>query len=855
MKNRMTAVVVLGLLVCLSGGMVVASDATVLKRTAAGRQGLQVAASLNSDDRASLKETFEKSGGMGRDLLTAALLSDGLSADRYEELDLGQVLGSLDYVSSKSARLAIPKTNYEVVIDWGFAGAGEDNLSLMLPLPTVEIKLEKAEEEGTPMRLTGVLAFGKIVLENELNKLAATGNGDLTQVLQASGINPILRPRAIFLLKLALLVQHTLKTQDINFFCNELGILLCRLVLSRDINLPGSTEGSLTALLPASVVSAMNGQAPALLPIVERVFATAKKLFSPASSEEALKGEKTLVYVFNNNAAAAQDFEAYAPAVLEAMDSEEQLDAFLTTKNMQSIDWDDFLEVHSGALATGGITSFNLIVGKLVAYGSDVSELIETGLFSHGEAASLGVAGTVKSFAKGPFTVVTCKTDKAFFDATQTFSALAATVAKAWEGYITVIKKETAQGHELSAAELLLPSAKERAQLRTFLKSKRGQHLSERLEGALRIASDPYEKARAKQAKLVAALEAAEEEQVKVARALDEKERARTALVAQYNTSLQHVIYDMDRDIAKYREMAAQAESRIEKLTANLERVSQQLEDNTIDAKRLEMNKLMLVLRAQQAKGQAGDADVRRRIVELQREMEAEEEATAQLQAEVGLSDEDRLKVRAEIAKVYQTELEEVKKELEELEARLEAAGADDLSLSDDEEENADDESNDAVATLTELSQLELYKRYLDIMVARIQEQQKGLTKLVNYRAAAAQGAPLNADREAEFYDLEGELGFILDTRGVREICRVTKPRLSPQKRFIQELVHPARGSAFEGMHKKFITDLTTVMKRSSFAHENEVMAKYLLGMFFPAGQSKVVQEIFAQAEAVAGAR
>ena len=42
--------------------------------------------------------------------------------------------------------------------------------------------------------------------------------------------------------------------------------------------------------------------------------------------------------------------------------------------------------------------------------------------------------------------------------------------------------------------------------------------------------------------------------------------------------------------------------------------------------------------------------------------MEAEEEATAQLQAEVGLSDEDRFKVRAEIAKVYQTELEEVKK-------------------------------------------------------------------------------------------------------------------------------------------------------------------------------------------------
>lgn len=812
---------------------VAVGSATMVARHGAGhdfrfREPLRT---VVADQRELAKSMFQDGGDAGKSLIAAALLSDGLSAARYEEFQLEDVLNGLDYVTSKSLRYAIPKTRYAVVLDWGFGGAGEHNLEFMLPLPTVPLKIELNEDadvSASPSREGALVGFGKMLLENELNKFAQATEGDLTKLLQGFGITPILKPRAIFLLKLALLIQHTLKTQDINFFTNELGFLLCRLVLSGDIKIPGSKDSSLSMLLPKSVVNTINKQVPALLPIVDSMFATAKKMFASVNNDEALSGLKTLTYVFNDNAEAAKAFETFAVTILDCEDSNEKLEEFLAAKKMQSADWDDFCELYNQTGVTTGCvkTSLNFVVGKMVSYGNDVSALIGTNLLTAAQAAELGKAGTVYTLTKDKFTIVCCRTDKAFFDISQTFSALAASVAKAWGLYMVAMRNEVAQGHDLDTNELLLDDVRERKILRKFLKSEQGRSLSERLEQALQAARNPFEKMRLKHSQVERELNALEQKQVELAKIIDEKKAARTALTKRSNQKgLAKVIAELDVTIDALRENKSALDIQVAALEKEFEYLEEQVNGNVLDAKRLEINDLMQVLQGQYAAGQGIDADLRSRVEDLQRELAADQETAVALQAQTKLSDEEKLDLRASVLDVYKQELAQVTKEL--------------ANISVNERFDAE--------VLTRLSELEVYKKFLAARVARMQDQQVGLGKLMAYRSAIKQGVMLATERETEFYDLERTLSFVLESNNPVDICRIIRVQPSIAKRFIQEIAQPARGSAFEPMHQNFIKSLSTIMARSTFAQENAVMVKYVLSMFFPAAQGKVLEQILMQ--------
>ena len=181
-----------------------------------GLQHVSAATALLEIPKAPFAKDFKDANGASKGLLSAALLTEGLSGDRYEEFNLDHVLGGLDYVSSEALRFAIPSTQYEVVASWGFGGSGKQSLELMLPLPDVSIKLEVNDAADVkPVRhsdgaLTGL---GKIIIQNELNKLAASPDGDLKKILKTFGITPTLKPRAVFLIKLALLLNIQLRTK------------------------------------------------------------------------------------------------------------------------------------------------------------------------------------------------------------------------------------------------------------------------------------------------------------------------------------------------------------------------------------------------------------------------------------------------------------------------------------------------------------------------------------------------------------------------------------------------------------------------------------------------------------------
>ncbi len=799
MKNRVSVLTILSVILLMVAKVAVGAATMVAQRGAEHdfrfrEPALYKPAKTTSTDQyESLMHIFKKADGTGKTLIHAAILSDGLTADRYEEFQLEDVLQGLDYVHSKSLRFAIPGTRYVVVLDWGFGGAGEHNLEFMLPLPTVPFKVELNEDVSATIagRDGALVGFGKMLMENELNKVAR--DGDLGKVLQGLGVSPILKPRAIFLLKLALLIQHTFKTQDINFFANELGFLLCRLVLSGDINMPGLKDSSLTMLLPKGLVDAINGKAPHLLEVVDSMFASSKKLFSGINNDEALAGFKTLTYVFDGNATVAQEFKEVALTMLDDEDCQERLEAFFASKHLQVLDWDDFCEIQNGGTAVRGF-SFN--VGRMISYGNDASALVDCELLTPDQAAQLGKPGTVYTAQKGKFTVVCCRTDKASFDMPQTFSVLAASVAKAWGQYMTIVRNEVAQGHDLvDADELLLEDVRERQMLRKFLKSEKGELLSERLEHALKAARDPFEKVRL-------AFKKAERE-------LNEKVASRAVLAQRGNQrGMAAVIANLDAQIAQ--------------LKKNVACLKEQLNENETDATCFEIDELMQVLKSQHSAGKGIDHDLRSRVEELQRELAVQQETAAKLQTQIKLSDDEKLKLRDAVMDVYEQEFIMIGQELDKL-SRGSAFG---------------------VETLARMSELEVYKKFLEVRVKRMQDQQVGLRKLMAYRSAVAQGVMLTTERQKEFYDLERTLGFVFAANNPVDVCRVTKVQPSIAKRFIQEIAQPAYGSVFEPMHQDFIKALSTIMRRSDFAKNNIAMVKYALSLLFPAAQGVVLERI-----------
>lgn len=759
-----------------------------------------------------------------KDLVSAIMLADGFEVGRYDAHLFDGALDGLDYTTSRSFRLAIPNTRYEVVIDWGFPGSGEHNLELMLPLPSVPLKLEINEEASVavPGKDSAFTQFGKIVMENELRKLARGNDGDVRAVLAQFGINPVLKPRAVFLLKLALLVQHAVKTQDFKFFTNELGFLLCRFVLSGDIDMQKAE--SLTEMLPASVVQTINTQAPGLVDVLNKMFINLRKLFRGTGCSQEQLGNKTFIYVFSQNKLQADSLAAYAATVLDKEDVELLVEDHLKTAGITLVDWDDFFEMQKDAV-TDVRSPLSFVAGKIVAYGNDYSEVQQLGLLSDSEILEVtAMLSGFKVYEKKRFSLVVCRTSKAFLDFSQTFSAVAASVAKAWASYVALVRQEVARGNDPDVTELLLEGREERDLLRNFFKSERGQELNDRLNKAVLIARTPFEKLEKRREELDGVLADLEERQAAIARELDQKRYALEGLSRRTDVArCAEMIADLEQSIASLSKENEALGQRYADNEALLEELEARIKADPVGVKKMQLDRLMTVIQ-RQGRVNAVDPDVRAMIVTLNRELEVAAEKEAAARESEALTPDERLELRDAVIVVHEEEIEAVTEELEALNA------SQDLSA----------------ATLTQIAQFEVYKKYLDIRLKKMKAQQDDLQRLVKFRIAVKDGATLSTVKAEEFYNLEQSLGFILDATDVAVMCRVTKPKRSFADRFIQELSQPTAGSVFVPMHNQFVDDIAVIIARSSVARENEPLVRYFLSLVFPLAQQKVVNKILA---------
>ena len=777
-----------------------------------------------------LEKSFAAASGKKRSLFAEALLSDGLSVGRYEGLNLTTAAGELDYTTSKSLRLSVPKTNYEIVANFGFAGSGDLDLEVMMPLPTLPIQLVLKEDAASSsiMVPTSLSDLGRILVENELSKMANSSNGDI-KVFEKLGISPIVKPRGVFLLKLALLIDHTVKSGDLKFFQNEIARLVFRLVVSGDI---GTADALLSSLIPAQFVTAINDVVPGLLPIAEQIFTSTKKLLQTTKGE-ASAGVKTFAFVFNNHEE-AEKFAVFAKSVLSEMDCEAQLENHLTAvQKMQAIDFEDFYKLLKDDNSITAKTSLNFLVGKVVAHSAQ--DLVNEGVLSAVDAvAVVKQVGTVSVTTRGTLTVVCCCTDKASFDISETFAAAVKLVASAWNCYVDTIKTETTSGHNVEASELLLEDAAERKELKRFFASDAGMRLQERLDKALEIARNPFEKAKQKRDQLLDELDkqelALEEEVTTLA---ENRAAAKTMssqvlesyperYVARLETDAS-VVANLNTEIAAGCVEVQKLNTDIKRLEAAIVALEAELDTFPIGAKHVEMQQILLALTNQRKAGAVVDGDLRRRLEALQAELAASDvnDATA---AATKLTVEEKLALRDAVLRVYEQELAQVKKEF---------AAINDEAMTID--------------SLTREARLGVYKNFLVAQVDRRTKQQESLVKLAMYKKALEENGALPSDRMADFCAIERDLGFVFASNDVQEICRVTKPKLSLAKRFIQEVSQPVAGSVFEPMHKDFVDGLARIIGRSEVAGENSVMVKYLLGMFLPAVQHQVLVKVTEQ--------
>jgi hypothetical protein len=763
-------------------------------------------------------------------LITQALLSDGLIAGRYEGLDLTTTVGQLDYATSKSLRIAIPKTNYQVVADFGFAGSGDLDLELMMPLPTVRIQLALNEDVASSAAMIpkDLSDFGRIVIENELNKIANSSNGDI-EIFKKFGISPIVKPRGVFLLKLALLIDHTVKSGDLQFFQNEIARLVFRLVVSGDI---GTADALLSSLIPESFITVINQTVPGLLPIVDQIFTSTKNLLQ-STKDQSSADVKTFAFVFNNHEEAGK-FEIFAKSVLGEMDCEAQLENHLTAvQKMQAIDFEDFYKLLKDDNSSGMKTSLNFLVGKVVAHSAQ--ELVDEGVLSAADAvAVVKQIGTVSVIPRGKLTVVCCCTDKASFDISETFSSVVKLVASAWNSYVDIIRTEIQNGHNIEATELLLEDAVERKELKSFFASDEGVRLQERLEKALEIARNPFEKVKQKRDQLLDELDKQElalEEEVAI---LAENRAAAKAMSSQildvyperYVACLkkdENAIAGLNTEIAAGCLQVQRLNTDIKRLEKAIASLEAELNTFSVGAKHIEMQQILQALTSQRKAGAGVDSDLRRRLEVLQGELEANN-LNDQTAATTKLTVEEKLELRDAVLRVYEQELAQVITE---------------LAVIKDEAMT--------VGSLTREARLGVYKKFLLAQVDRRTTQKEFLTKLAMYKKALEENGALPADRMADLCAIERDLGFVFGSNDVQEICRVTKPKLSLAKRFIQEVSQPVAGSVFEPMHKKFVDGLATIISRSDAAGKNAVMVKYLLGMFLPGVQHQVLVKVTAQ--------
>lgn len=739
--------------------------------------------------------------------LKSLLFSDGLIAGRYEGFSgaVDAALPSLEYTTSKSLRVSIPKTNYVVVFDWGFAGSGDHDIELMMPLPSVKAQLEHDEVARlfAPGKESVFLDLARVCVENELGKFARRSGDDFE-----------LTPRWIFLLKFILLAQHTIQHKDMGFFFSELLNLSRRYVLSGDLALLQSdSQAPLSSILPDSFVAQINKRMPLLLPLADQMLISTRALLT--STDDLVSGSKVFTYVFTDEAKAAE-FKAFAHKTLNRPDCVQVWDEFIEAKDLQVLDYDVFFDQKTKEAESGIKTPFNFLVGKIVTDDTNTKDLVDFGVLASSDVAGLSHQESVCSFSKGAFIVVCCRTAHADLDAQETFAAIAKSFVRAWRLYAEIICSEAEQGNDLGANEVLLEDASEREELRKFFQTEDGACLQENLEKALAAVRDPFQKVKVKHDSVLRELEAKEVEFGQVTDSLEESEQLLLKLQSKNKSQV------TAKAIARTTEQIKSFKEQLEKINEAINLLQVELDslENGENSKNIEMEEIAKALLAQRKSGLPLDVDMRRRLEALQNDFTMK----SQDKVQVELSDEDKLDVRQAVLGVYETELKGVHAQLAPLEEAM-------------------DRGFISVADLGRESRLSTYSRFLERRINLMREQNSKLKTLIAFRASLKEVGVLAPERMTQYYQLVDAVGFILDANDSIEICRVTKPTPSAVKRFVNIFINPTALPVFEPVLKAFVDDCAGVVARSGFLRENSVLVKYLLERVSPLLREKIIKK------------
>lgn len=742
------------------------------------------------------------------DLFVKTLLSDGLTGARYEGLLGIENVDSLNYLTSKSLECRIPSNtalgDLKITIDWGFVGAGEHNLELLLPLPSIKVNVDLDDSNAKAAgKQNPITALGAAFLKNEIQRF-----GNIEQVLEQFKIAPVLKPRAVFLLKVGMLAKHAVEHNDFNLFVNDFGFLLCRLFASGDL----AATGSLRDLIPQSILDAINEQLPGTVATVEDIFTVVKNLFDTKNQDHT----KTFAYVFSNTQTAAT-FASFMQAQINNPFCERDCETKLAELGLQVI------EVEADALDQAILQDqtnpiFSNMVIKVITYAHDQAALASGINLTQPEVASINVKGSVTTLQKDKLSVVCGTSDKGMFDAVQTISGTAAMVSKAWAAYLAIIENETKQGHNLDAAatDLLLPAEIDRKLLKTFLQSDEGKVLTAQLEEKLQQACQPFmvtvsTKHVDEKNEIIAKLEKLDAIQKEKALLLDEKIATKTRIEENNEAStVKSIVEKLSQTIERLQSEIAITHAEILNLSTKLDEYNAETANNTASEKRLEIYQLLNLLQQQQAHGQAGDADLRSRLSALEQEMTQHNHVEKNNATKKVLSIDEKIELRRAIKNTYNAEITSINEQIKALDQVF------------------------SIQNIQQKANLSLYRKSLEARVIRMEEQEQQLQQLVAYKAIIQDGGFLSESDQARFCQLENKLGFIIESQDLHEISRVTKPTPSVVARFVTELSNPMPHSAFEPMHNNFVADLSNLLQKSQLAQENQPVVKHLLGVFFP---------------------
>ena len=201
MKNRL--VVALGLSLVLSVGNFFSLHAAAV----------DILPATTADTNTEYAELAKNFANPAMAATVKNMLADGLSASRYENFNLADQLEGLNYVTAKEIGIDVPGMPYRLVAHWGFGGAGESSVELMLPLPEVPFRLVAKDGEEEPAfvprrRGVSLTQLGKILFKGEVSRFVGAVDGNVSEVLTSFGFKHYsITPSYLFIIKLALLIE------------------------------------------------------------------------------------------------------------------------------------------------------------------------------------------------------------------------------------------------------------------------------------------------------------------------------------------------------------------------------------------------------------------------------------------------------------------------------------------------------------------------------------------------------------------------------------------------------------------------------------------------------------------------